>query len=825
MDQRDLKFGSDLDSSDETRRSRSVIAQVRDLLGFEPGVQLRSLTTESSFSLAPGNDEGKYVIERELGKGGMGRVYLAFDRDLRRRIAVKVILPHIARSREHLARFVEEAQVTGQLEHPGIPPVHELAINKSGEVFFTLKLMKGRTLKEIIRDLHIGRREAREKFSRLKLLMILQAVCNAVHFAHEKGVVHRDIKPDNIMIGDYGEVQLMDWGLAKVLDMPERAYGSEEPVESIRADQHLVTAHGLVHGTLLYMAPEQAQGRNELIDRRTDVYALGATLYEMLIYLPPKTGETMADLLEECRLGLLTPPSQRAPKLRIPSAREEICMKALEYHPDDRFSTAAELGEAIQVYLDGTKEEERRRAESDQRVADAMKVLREHGGLRQSLREAARLLERTEKEAGNYPTSEQNRQIRKLCEDIEAKETGLAHKYTEAQALLSAALTIWAENGRARRALGDLYLERFLRADAERNTADSIFYSGLIAQVNDGHFDRVLKGNGALSIQTEPGGARMTLHRYEERDAILVPGVAVASCDGSFELANLPMGNYLLVIEKDGFCRTRYPVSIQRSQEIRATVRLWPAEAIPEGFAYVPAGPFIMYGDPHVISTFKVRHVAEVPDFAIGIHPVTCGEYLEFLNSLLASDREEALRRAPRQSESSGHLWVPRDGEFRLPEDRTQYPWSPRLPVFGVSFEDAQAYCRFAGARDGRPHDLPTETEWEKASKGVDGRYYAWGNTFDNAYCNNFYNSRERSPGVVEVYSFPEDCSPYGVRGMVGNVGDWCYFDEPERLEVAAVRGGNWALSGDPCRLSYRRSTFKTYVSDRFGFRLKLKLT
>ncbi len=824
MNDHGMKLESDAMQPAETQASRSVISQVKDLLGFEPGVQLRALTTESDLSLAPGEVEGKYVIEREIGKGGMGKVLLAFDRDLRRRIAVKVILPHIAKSPEHLARFVEEAQITGQLEHPGIPPVHEIAINRSREIFFTMKLLKGRTLKEIIRDLHIGRRETREKFSRMRLLMILQAVCNAVHFAHEKGVIHRDIKPDNIMIGDYGEVQLMDWGLAKVLDIPERPHGLEEPVETLRADQGLVTAHGLVHGTLLYMAPEQAQARNELIDRRADIYALGATLYEILTYLPPRTGENIQELLEECRLGLTVTPSQRAPKLKIPEALEDICMKAMEYHPDDRHQTAAELAEALQVYLDGTKEEERRRAESDQRVTQAMKVLREHGEVRKSLEAAKRLFADLEKTAGNYPTAEQKRKLRQLRAEAEAKETALATKYTEAQTALSAALTAWPESSRARRALGELYLERFLRADTEGNRADAIFYSGLIEQVNDGHFDRILKGNGTLSITTDPGGARMALHLYEEREAVLVAEKEIARANGTLEIPDVSMGCYLLVIEKEGCFPTRYPIAVRRNAEIRATVRLYREGVIPEGFAYVPAGPFLMYSDPHVISSFAARHVVDVPGFAIGMHPVTCSEYLEFLNLLFQKDPSLARRRAPRQSENAGFLWMPDEQGFKLPARDASYPWSPRLPVFGVSFEDAIAYCRFQSEREGRSYDLLTEAEWEKAAKGVDGRYYTWGNHFDNEYANNFFCSRERSSGVAEVDLFPQDCSPYGVRGMVGNVGDWCHFDDPERPEIAAVRGGNWALTGDSCRLSYRRSTTKSYVSDRFGFRLKLAL-
>ncbi len=801
---------------------QSVITHLRDLLGFEPGVQLRNLTTESAFSITQKTEEGKYVIEREIGQGGMGRVFLAFDRDLRRQVAVKVIQGRHVENPEALARFVDEAQITGQLEHPGIPPVHELAINQNGEVFFTLKLLRGRTLKEIIRELLIGRRDARRRFSRTKLLQFLLSVCNALHFAHEKGVIHRDVKPENIMIGDYGEVHLMDWGLAKVVtaEVDEYEYDLVEQVESVRHEQNMQTLNDRIQGTVLYMAPEQAQGRP--VDRRADIYALGATLYEMLTFLPPRTGGDTNDLLEEARLGLIIPPSQRAPKLRVPAQLEEICLRALEYHPDDRFQTAAELADAIQVYLDGTFEEERRRSESEHLFREASATLRNHEEDKVALDNLRRELDQVESSAGKHPSREVKRRIHMLKGEIDKTEISVAKNFTQAQTLLAAALAANGDNAQARRALGDLYLEKFFRAEKEHRTTDAIFYGGLISQINDGTFDRILKGDGSLHLETEPEGASMELFRVEERDGSLTPTVKIASGRGSLHLPALPMGSYIVDIEQPGFARTRYPVFIGRNQEIRQRVRLYPESSIPAGFAYVPAGPFTRYGDPNVPGTFGYTSEVKLPGFAIGIFPVTCGEYLEFLNQLVLRAPDEAHRRCPRESEKVGQLWEVVDGKFRLPAPG-RYPWSARLPVFGVSFEDALAYCEFRRERDGLPFDLPTESEWEKAAKGVDGRFFSWGNGFDNEHCNNYY-AREGDAGVVEVERYPLDCSPYGVRGMVGNVSDWCHLESSDRREMAAVRGSNWALTGDPCRLSIRRSTSRTYVSDRFGFRLKLPL-
>ncbi len=804
-------------------RNVTIAERLEELLGYDPSIQLRDLTTEATVSMDEGETKGKYVIQRVIGEGGMGRVFLAFDRDLRRQVAIKVIRAELGRDGEHLARFIEEAQITGQLEHPGIPPVHELAVNQGNEVFFTLKLLRGRTLKEILRDLHIGQRDVRQRFSRTRLLQNFVSVANAVHFAHEKGVLHRDIKPANIMIGDYGEVQLMDWGVAKVMGLPDRFESMEEQVETVRTDQELMTQQGQVRGTLLYMSPEQAQGRSDLIDRRSDVYALGATLYEMLTLLPPKTGTTLSELLEESRLGLCIPPTVRAPKLGIPQELEDICLKALEYHPDDRQQTALELAEEIQVYLDGTLEAQRRRQESEKLTAQAQKILGQHEREKQRLHQMAQQLDDTSRQAGQFPTRETKRRMLSLRTEIESTEISMAETFTRAQAILSTALATDADNARARRALGELYLERFLRAERDQSTTDMIFYQGLIEQVNDGSFDRILQGNGSLALGSEPEGASFTLYRYDDEDGIRKPREEVARAEGHLDLPDIAMGSYLVTIAMQGYAPTNYPIVVGRNQKVRDRVVLYPESAIPKEFVYVPAGSFVMYGDPTVVSTFKARARVFVPGFGVGRFPVTCGEYLEFLNHLHSTDADAARERSPRASESAGYLWELEGDEYVLPPPDDRYAWSPRLPVFGVSFADAKAYCEYRSQVDGHRYDLLTESEWEKAAKGVDARYYSWGNVFDNEYANNLY-AREGASGVVDVDAFPEDCSPYGVRGMVGNISDWCYFEDDDRPDMIAARGGNWALTADTCRLSVRRSTHTRYVSDRQGFRLKIVL-
>ena len=158
----------------------------------------------------------RYSVEAAIGKGGMGEVLLVEDRDLRREVAMKLIHEQRRQTSAERLRFLAEAQATSQLEHPGIPPVHDIGVTPEGRMFFTMKLVRGRTLREVLHDLLLGSAAARREYTLHKLVSILERVTEALHFAHAKGVVHRDLKPENLMLGEYGEVHVVDWGIAKV---------------------------------------------------------------------------------------------------------------------------------------------------------------------------------------------------------------------------------------------------------------------------------------------------------------------------------------------------------------------------------------------------------------------------------------------------------------------------------------------------------------------------------------------------------------------------------------------------------------------------------
>lgn len=291
----------------------------------------------------------RYEVEDEIARGGMGAVLAAKDLSIRREIAVKVMLSEQA-DHKTMARFIEEAQVQGQLEHPNICPIYDLGFDELGHPYFAMKRVRGRSLREVLRGLAAGKLDP-EEYGLPRLLEIFTKICDAVAFAHSRGVVHRDLKPANVMIGEFGEVLVMDWGLAKVVGSREKRSPS---ISSDRLEQSLFeTRVGSIMGSPRYMAPEQAAGDVDRIDARSDVYALGAILYAILTLLPPVEGSDVQEAVDRTIVGDIRPPSQRTPDRPIPSDLEACAMKALCLEPEERYQSATELREEVTRFLNG----------------------------------------------------------------------------------------------------------------------------------------------------------------------------------------------------------------------------------------------------------------------------------------------------------------------------------------------------------------------------------------------------------------------------------------------------------------------------------------
>lgn len=284
---------------------------------MQGGVELNALDAKDiASSLLEAPKGQKYKLGRSIAQGGMGAILDVKDVNIRRNVAMKVMLRPESATKQQVIRFIEEAQITGQLEHPGVVPVYELGVDAEGKAFYTMKFVSGLTLKDILNGIKDGSREMIAKYPLSHLLTIYQKVCDAIAFAHSKRVVHRDLKPENIMVGEYGEVQVMDWGLAKVLGRDEEVNSKQASLDSVRLNARDVqlTMAGDIMGTPGFMAPEQAMGEIDKVDERTDTYALGGMLYNILVLQPPITGKDVGDVLRKVTIGDIVSPSKLQPK-------------------------------------------------------------------------------------------------------------------------------------------------------------------------------------------------------------------------------------------------------------------------------------------------------------------------------------------------------------------------------------------------------------------------------------------------------------------------------------------------------------------------------
>ncbi len=305
--------------------------------------------TEAYERVLPRCKPGRYAVKKFHARGGMGEVWQAEDLDIGRPIALKRL--RFERT-DQAARFLAEAQITGQLEHPGIVPVHDLGTDEDNRPFYIMSFVGGRTLKDVIADYyspHPSGTEPRE-VQRLRLLEAFVKICQTVAYAHSKGVIHRDLKPDNVMLGPYGETVVLDWGLAKVQGRPEEPAPAGY-VHLSGGDTSTATQYGTVIGAPPYMAPEEAEGKATEADERTDVYLLGGTLYEILTGRAPRQGSSKDEMIELARTVPPVPPRQV--NAQVPRALDAICMRALAHRKQDRYASAAELAQEVQRYLAG----------------------------------------------------------------------------------------------------------------------------------------------------------------------------------------------------------------------------------------------------------------------------------------------------------------------------------------------------------------------------------------------------------------------------------------------------------------------------------------
>jgi serine/threonine protein kinase len=319
----------------------------------------------------------RYQPLETIGEGGMGEVRLCADRRVGRQIAMKVLRKDHASRADLRGRFFREVRAQGQLEHPSIVPVYDVGTDETGALFFTMKRVRGQTLQQIRKALRRGDEAALRQHSLHRLLTAFGSACLAVDFAHARGFLHCDLKPANVMLGDFGEVYVLDWGLAKLPQAQETAGVPTAPAPSAAPSappgpEAPSGATPVVSGTAGYMAPEQVRG--EALDARSDVYALGAILYELLTLEPMHTGKDAQALCESTLRGVAIRPTARAPGRPIDPELEAICLRACALDPKGRYASARALYDDLQRFLEGDRDLERRRVlsrEHDRKAREA----------------------------------------------------------------------------------------------------------------------------------------------------------------------------------------------------------------------------------------------------------------------------------------------------------------------------------------------------------------------------------------------------------------------------------------------------------------------
>ncbi len=328
--------------------------EIESTLGRPPGARsVNAPRSERTSTYVAGRTSmgpnARYRILRPHAKGGLGAVSVALDAELNREVALKQVLERHADDADSRARFLLEAEITGNLEHPGIVPVYGLGADNMGRPYYVMRFIRGESLKDTIQHFHETTSDPSQRSLELRqLLRRFLDVCNAIEYAHSRGVLHRDIKPANIVLGRHGETLVVDWGLAKVSGRADPTSG-EHTLRPSSASGSAETLPGAALGTPSYMGPEQACGATDSLGPRSDVYSLGATLYCLLTGRAPFEGDDIGAILHAVRSGAFLPPRRVAPS--VEPALEAICLKAMALEPKDRYEGPRALADDIERWM------------------------------------------------------------------------------------------------------------------------------------------------------------------------------------------------------------------------------------------------------------------------------------------------------------------------------------------------------------------------------------------------------------------------------------------------------------------------------------------
>ncbi len=751
---------------------------------------------------------GRYEHLGEMGSGSFGEVLRVRDTLLERVVAMKLLRAEHADVTHLRQRFLTEVHITALLQHPGIVAVHDRGQLDDGRLWFTMKEIRGRTLRDVIDELHAAARpdgfvSTASGWTFRRLVDAFARIVQAVAYAHSRGIVHRDLKPENLMVGEFGEVLVMDWGLARHIlaidpQTPEMLFQGQQSAD--------LTQHGDILGTPAYMSPEQARGALALHGPASDIYALGAVLYCLLSGQPPYHGTTSLDVL---RCVLLGPPKSIAQAAPNPVPRElcVICERAMQREITQRYPDAAAMSDDLVAWLDGVRLREQALEALQQAHAYEPEIARLRGDAR-AMRALARSMQNDVR-----PRDPVEKKIPAWDLEDQAKRLGRAAALAETKWLeaVHGSLSIDPGLPEAHALLADHYRERLVEAERDHRDEDAARAEEWLRIHDRGKHTAFLCGDGRLTLVTDPPDAEVFVDRYElqHRRLIHVP----VGLLGRTPLACVPLqrGSYLLRIRAPGRMEVRYPVLIERDghwdgrapgDDEPFPIQLPSDNELLPNEIYVPAGVAWTGGDPEAPDGLPARRIW-IDAFVIGKYPITNEEYLAFLNDLVEQGREaEAIEACPRAHhgmvlDSEHAVAYARDEKrlFQLRQEHAGTIWQLRGPVMSISWQNAVAYCAWLMAKRDLPYRLPNELEREKAVRGVDARRFSWGDHFDATFAC-VMASQGETPAAAEVMAYPMDESPYRMRGGSGNTRDFC--GNLWTVEGPAIHEGRLLIEAPP---------------------------
>ncbi|MCA9130124.1 MAG: protein kinase [Planctomycetales bacterium] len=736
---------------------RSVLKTLNKKLGSVPNVTLRVPAHERSPVVRPRStempvqkDDSRYQIEGEIARGGMGVIIKGRDTDLGRELAIKVLLDSHKSNPNMIERFVEEAQIGGQLQHPGIVPVYELGQFSDERPFFTMKLVKGETLAAILAHRSSPGEE------QPKLLGIFEQICQTMAYAHSKGVIHRDLKPANIMVGAFGEVQVMDWGLSKVLNTggvadEKRSLNKQRDVSVIKTlrstgsgdlrsggigsgsagSSGSDTQHGSIMGTLAYMPPEQALGEVESLDERVDVFGLGAILAEILTGKPPYVSKDDSKLWRMATQGRLEDCFERLDSSGADSALIAIAKTALSAEPNDRTRNAGVLASRVSKYLNDVQVRLRSIELSNARAQTRRKMYLAIAGLLLVVASGAaitysqfRALKLARLAQAEVLMKQEHARLRTIPD---AKRLVTDGHFVPAFRLAREAHQIIAD---------EPSLLDFWDRQANEVKLDSVPHSAVVSirDVNDAEDDWLDIGRTPIQDPRVP--------KYEVRWRISLEGYAPREFNA-------------------------------RAADMQQAIQLLPSAEVPKGMVYIQGGE---------LQESPTEPAIRLGDAFLDQYEVTNAEFQKFVNDGGYLNRNFWLHAIMKDGKELS--WEDAQGEFL---DKTGKPspstWSDghfpageeNYPVGGVSWYEACAYAKYVGK------EVPTVHHWGWAAD--------FGTSQGAHNIGNFWTT-----GPMPIGSFPPSAR-FETYDLGGNVDEWC-SDVINDTDGRSMRGRSWKDTG-----------------------------